>query len=79
MGINVVHKPGKIVAEVACRKVWSVTSAERGRTHTVLTCVNASGQSILPMIIFPTKRMKEDLKMVLFLEQCLLVQSGWIN
>ena len=27
-GINVVHKPGKIVAENGCRKVWSVTSSE---------------------------------------------------
>ena len=74
-GINVVHNLGKIVAEIGCRKVWSVILAEQGRTHTVLTCVNASGQSVLSMIIFLRKRMKEDLKNGAFLEQCLLVQE----
>ena len=34
--INVVHRPGKVVTEIGHRKVWSVTSAERGKTHTVL-------------------------------------------
>ena len=33
MGINVVHKPGKIVAEIGRRKVWLVTSA-----GTMFTC-----------------------------------------
>lgn len=59
--INVVHKPGKFAADIKHKKVWSITSAERGKTHTVLTCVNASGQSIPPLMIFPRKRMKEDL------------------
>ena len=78
--INVVHRPGKVVAEIGHRKVWSVTSAERGKTHTVLTCVNASGQSIPPLIIFPRKRMKEDLKegaMPGTMFCC--SESGWIN
>ena len=42
-GISVVHKPGKVVAEMGRHKVYSITSAERGKTHTVLTCVSAAG------------------------------------
>ena len=78
--INVVHKVGKIVAEIGRRKVWSVISAERGRTHTVLTCVNASGQSIPPMIIFMRKWMKEDLKNGALPGTMFTCSgSGWIN
>ena len=39
------------VTEMGRKKVWSVTSGERGKTHTVVTCVSAAGFSILPMII----------------------------
>ena len=79
-GINVVHKPGKIVAEIGRRKVWAVTSAERGRTHTVLTCINASDQSLPPMIIFPRKRMKDNLKNgTLPGTMFACSESGWIN
>uniref|UniRef100_A0A1X7TXI8 HTH CENPB-type domain-containing protein n=1 Tax=Amphimedon queenslandica TaxID=400682 RepID=A0A1X7TXI8_AMPQE len=78
--INVVHKPGKVAADIKHKKVWSITSAERGKTHTVLTCVNASGQSIPPLMIFPRKRMKEDLKEGAIpgtMFRC--SESGWIN
>lgn len=54
--INVVHKPGKVVTEIGQRKVWSIIPAERGKTHTVLTCVSATGQSLPPMIIYPQKQ-----------------------
>ena len=32
-GINIVHKPGKVVMEIVQRKVWSIISGERGRTQ----------------------------------------------
>ena len=38
-GLSIVHKPGRVVAEFGRRNVWAITSAEKGRTHTVLTCV----------------------------------------
>ena len=40
----------------------SVTSGERGKTHTVITCVSASGYAIPPMMIYPRIRMSEGLK-----------------
>ena len=36
-GVSVVHKPGKVVAEMGRHKVYAVTSAEKGKTHTILT------------------------------------------
>ena len=45
----------KAVAEMGRHKV-SVTSAERGKTHTVLTCVSAAGNMLPPMMIFPHKQ-----------------------
>ena len=42
-GISVVYKPGEVIAELGCRNVYEVTSAERGKTHTMLSCVSASG------------------------------------
>ena len=41
-GISIVHKPGKVVAQLGRRNVYAITSAERGKTHTVLSCVSAS-------------------------------------
>ena len=57
-----------------------ITSAEREKTHTVVTCVSASGFSIPPMIIYPRKRMtakltEEALPGTLF--DC--SDNGWIN
>ena len=56
------HKPGRVVAELGRRNVWSVTSAEKGKTHTVLTCVSASGYALPPFMIYPRKRITEALK-----------------
>ena len=61
-GITVVHSPGRIVTEMGRKKVWSVTSGERGKTHTVVTCVSAAGLSIPPMMIYPRVRLAEGLK-----------------
>ena len=54
-GVSVVHKVGKVVAEVG-RKVWSITSGERGKTHTVVTCISASGFVLPPCLIYPRKK-----------------------
>lgn len=61
-GISIVHKPGKVVTELGRRNVWSVTSAEKGKTHTVLACVSASGFAIPPFMIYPRKGMLDQLK-----------------
>ena len=48
-GLSVVHRPGKVVAEVGRRNVYAVTSGEKGKTHTVVSCVSASGYVLPPM------------------------------
>ena len=50
-GISIVHKPGKVVAELGRRNVYAITSAARGKTHTVLSCVSASGHTLPPMMV----------------------------
>ena len=40
-GVTIVHRPGRVVAELGRRNVYAVTSAERGKTHTILACVSA--------------------------------------
>ena len=42
-GISIVHKPGKVITEIGRKNVWSLTSAEKGKTHTTLACASASG------------------------------------
>ena len=55
-GITVVHKPGKVFSVVGRKHVYSLTSAEKGKTHTVVACVSASGNSIPPLMIYPRKK-----------------------
>ena len=55
-GVTIVFKPGKVVAEMGCKNVYSVSAAERGRTHTILSCISASGSFIPPMMVYPRKR-----------------------
>ena len=62
-GISKVHSPKmKIVARRGQKTVWSLTSGERGRTHTILICCSAAGYCIPPLIIFPRVRMNDKLK-----------------
>ena len=52
-GICIVHKPGKVFSAVGRKHVYSVTSGEKGKTHTVVVCVSASGQVIPPLYDLP--------------------------
>ena len=36
-GVTVV--PGKVISEIVRRCVWSLSLAEKGKTHTIITCV----------------------------------------
>ena len=38
-GVSVVHRPGKVVAEVGRCNVYAITSAEKGKTHYFVVCV----------------------------------------
>jgi len=59
-GISIVHKPGKVLAELGRRNVYAVTSTELGKTHTILSCVSASGYGLPPMMIYPRKKRVPD-------------------
>lgn len=61
-GVTDVHKPGKVITEVGRRNVWAVTSGEKEKTHTILLCVSASGTALPPFIIYPRKRITDNLK-----------------
>lgn len=61
-GICVVHKPGNVITEVG-KKHFSITSGEKGKTHTVMCCISANGVALPPLMIYPQKReMPEKLK-----------------
>ena len=80
-GVSIVHKPGKVLAQLGRRNVYSITSAERGKTHTILSCVSASGNVIPPMMVYPRKRAVPDkLKVGAVHDTFFCVsESGWIN
>ena len=80
-GVSVVHKPGKVVAEMGRHKVYAVRSAENGKMHTILTGVSASGHALPPMIIYPHKQIPPDNFCQGAVAQTLFSNSpsGWIN
>ena len=80
-GVTIVHKPTKVVAELGRRNVYSVTSAEKGRTHTVLSCVSVSAFVLPPCIVYPRKRKVPDNLREGAVPGTLFAQSenGWIN
>ena len=70
-----------MLAEVGWNMVWSLSSGERGRTHTMITCVSASGFALLPMIIYPRKKAVPDHLKKSALPGTVFINSenGWIN
>ena len=80
-GVTIVHKPTKVVAELGRRNVYSITSAEKGRTHTVLSCVSASAFVLPSCIVYPQKRKVPDNLREGAVPGTLFAQSenGWIN
>ena len=79
-GISIVHKPGRLLTQVGRRNVWSITSAEKGKTHTILTCVSASGYALPPFMIYPRKRIAENLKVSAVPGTAFhCSDSGWVN
>ena len=50
-GVGIVTKPGKVFAEIGRRNVYTITAAERGKTHTIMSCVSASGSTLPPLMV----------------------------
>lgn len=80
-GVSIVHRPSKVVTQIGRRNVPSVTSADKGRTHTILACVSASGQVIPPFMIYPRKRpVPEKMREGAYPNTVFHVSdNGWIN
>ena len=80
-GISIVHKPGKVIAQLGRRNVYAITAAEKGKTHTVLSCASASGFVLPPMIIYPRKQKVPDRLKEGCVANTLFANSenGWIN
>ncbi|XP_071639548.1 uncharacterized protein [Temnothorax longispinosus] len=58
-GMTTVQRPDRIVTKKGTRQVGALTSAERGTLVTVTVAVNAIGNSIPPMFLFPRLRYQE--------------------
>ena len=80
-GVTIVHKPGKVIAQLGRRNVYAITSAEKGKTHTILACVSASGYTLPSVMIYRRKRAPPEnvregaVPNTLFCN----TDSGWIN
>ena len=80
VGITVVTKPTGVITQVGRKAVYSIAAAEKGKTHTIMTCGSASGHVLPPMIIFPRERLSNkqvhgSVPGMLF--AC--SSNGWIN
>nr|XP_049698141.1 jerky protein homolog-like [Helicoverpa armigera] len=61
-GITVVqHKRSKVVSMKGKKQVGALTSLERGKLMTIVTCMNACGTYVPPLIVFPRKNMAQEL------------------
>ncbi|XP_063219710.1 uncharacterized protein LOC134529495 [Bacillus rossius redtenbacheri] len=55
-GVTTVQNPSKIVARKGVKQIGAMTSSERGQLVTLTVAVNAAGNAIPPMFIFPRVR-----------------------
>ena len=80
-GVGIVTKPGKVFAEIGRRNVYTITAAESGKTHTVMSCVSASGSTLPPLMVYPRKRSVPDKMRAGVVGGTLFEVSdnGWIN
>lgn len=80
-GVTIVFKPNKVVAELGKRHVYALSASEKGKTHTVLSCVSATGFMLPPMMIYPRKTSVPDKLKEGAYPNTLFVnsESGWVN
>ena len=55
-GVTTIQTPHKVLRDTRRRSVGSVTSAERGQLVTVACTINAAGNSVPPLLLFPRVR-----------------------
>lgn len=59
-GLQLNNKPGRVVTNKGAKMVNCITSAEKGETISVITCVNAEGSFLPPCCIFKGKNKKHE-------------------
>ncbi|GBL84812.1 hypothetical protein AVEN_1104-1 [Araneus ventricosus] len=78
--LTVANKPSKVLALLGKKQVGTLTSAEWGVLVTAETCVNAAGNFLPPMFVFPRKKenplLMDDAPPGSF---AVYHESGWIN
>lgn len=52
-GLTTVQNPKKIISPKGVKQIGKATSAERGQLVTLIACINAIGNHIPTMLIFP--------------------------
>lgn len=58
---TVPNKLPKVISPIGAKRVSKIVTAERGKTITIICCMNANGNYLPPFLIFPRKRMRPDL------------------
>ena len=59
-GCTTVHKPAKVLATTGANQVGAIVSAERGQLVTLCCAVNAVGNSVPPVFIFPRVNYRDN-------------------
>ena len=80
-GISVVQKScQKVIGLKGKHQIGSISSAERGINTTVVSCNNAAGQYVPPLVIFKQKRMPAELSNVAPIGSVVTCNdSGWMD
>ena len=58
-GVTTVQSPKQMLAAKGTKQIGSITSRERGQLVTLVCCISATGNSILPDFIFPQIKYKD--------------------
>lgn len=79
-GITTVQKPPKILAPKGQKQIGGMTSGERGVLVTMICCINAAGNTVPPLFVFPRVNFKSHmLKVAPPGAIGAANQSGWSN
>ncbi|XP_030749425.1 uncharacterized protein LOC115877412 [Sitophilus oryzae] len=77
-GLQLNNNPGKVVTNKGAKMVNCITSAEKGETISVITCVNAEG-SFLPPCIFKGKNKKIEFEDGRHMLHRIFFSNGFVN
>lgn len=58
---TVQHKYSKVISLKGKKQIAALTSSDKGNLITIVTCMNAVGTCVPPLIVFPRKSMKGEL------------------